>query len=116
MNSEVATDSFMLSRAPRYKAGTNKVHGAPLGDEEIAATRKALNWDAPAFEIPENILTAWREAGARSHDERIDWESRLAASGRADEFNGDNCSSLPSKLRIGINDLKAKMLKYGHDV
>ncbi|MCF6275700.1 MAG: transketolase [Robiginitomaculum sp.] len=101
----------VIGKGAPNKSGTNKVHGAPLGDEEIAATRKALNWDAPAFEIPDNILSAWRAAGARSVDERKDWQARMAASGRADEFDGVNCSGLPSKLRIGINALKAQINK-----
>lgn len=46
------------SGAPN-KEGTHHVHGAPLGAEEIAATRKALGWTAPAFEIPKDIKNAW---------------------------------------------------------
>ncbi len=99
----------VIGKGAPNKSGTHKVHGAPLGAEEIAATRKALNWDAPAFEIPDNILSAWREAGARSAGENAAWQARMAASGRADEFNGDNCSGLPSQLRIGINALKAQI-------
>ena len=38
------------------KAGTNKVHGSPLGAEEIAGTRKALDWPYPPFEVPADIL------------------------------------------------------------
>lgn len=48
------------------KCGTSKCHGSPLGAEEIAAMRKALNWNYEPFEIPEDILAAWREAGRRS--------------------------------------------------
>jgi transketolase len=48
------------------KQGTSSTHGAPLGDEEIAAARKELDWDAPPFEIPAEIAAAWdsRERGA----------------------------------------------------
>ncbi len=106
----IALKTIIGKGAPN-KSGTNKVHGAPLGDEEIAATRKALNWDAPAFEIPNNILSAWRAAGASSGVERKDWNDRMAASGRAEEFEGENCTSLPSKLRVGINELKAQINK-----
>lgn len=41
------------------KQGTAATHGAPLGDEEIAATRKELGWAAPPFEIPAEIASAW---------------------------------------------------------
>lgn len=37
----------------------NKAHGSPLGDEEIAATRKAIGWDYPPFVIPEDVYEAW---------------------------------------------------------
>jgi transketolase len=40
-------------------AGTDKVHGAPLGEAEIAATREAINWSHGAFEIPPVIKEAW---------------------------------------------------------
>lgn len=40
-------------------AGSEKSHGAPLGDSEIEATRKALGWSHPAFEIPNDIKAAW---------------------------------------------------------
>jgi len=48
------------------KQGTASTHGAPLGDDEIAATRKELGWSAPPFEIPDDIATAWdgKERGA----------------------------------------------------
>ena len=48
------------------KQGTASTHGAPLGDEEIAAARKELGWHSPPFEIPADIAAAWdaRERGA----------------------------------------------------
>ena len=45
------------------KAGTSATHGAPLGEDEVAAMRLALGWTAAPLEIPEGILTAWRRAG-----------------------------------------------------
>jgi len=40
-------------------AGSDKVHGSPLGADEIAATRVALNWPYAPFEIPQDIYQAW---------------------------------------------------------
>lgn len=40
-------------------AGTDKVHGAPLGDKEIAATRQAINWPYAPFEIPKAVYNSW---------------------------------------------------------
>ncbi|MCE2679801.1 MAG: transketolase [Burkholderiales bacterium] len=40
-------------------AGTDKVHGAPLGDKEIAETRKAIGWEHAPFEIPQAVYESW---------------------------------------------------------
>ena len=44
------------------KQGTASTHGAPLGDEEIAAVRKEIGWEYPPFEIPVEIANAWSGA------------------------------------------------------
>lgn len=46
-----------------HKAGTNKVHGSPLGHEEVIETRKALGWTSEPFVVPADILDSWRLAG-----------------------------------------------------
>jgi transketolase len=61
------------------KAGTAAAHGAPLGAPEIAAARERLGWNYPPFVIPEDVLKAWRQAGARGAATRNDWEARLQA-------------------------------------
>ena len=60
------------------KQGTSGVHGAPLGDEEIAAARNTLGWHYPAFEIPEEIKSDWdcKEKGSKSE---ADWNRKFAA-------------------------------------
>ena len=65
------------SGAPN-KQGTHHVHGAPLGAEEIAATRKALGWSAPAFDIPGNIKDAW-DANDKGEAAEEKWETLLEA-------------------------------------
>ena len=61
-----------------HKQGTAATHGAPLGDDEVAAARKQLGWDSPPFEIPEDIAAAWdgRRQGAADETE---WDSTFAA-------------------------------------
>ena len=49
----------VIGKGAPHKAGTSKAHGAPLGEEEIAAARKAIGWNEPPFVIPENIYAAW---------------------------------------------------------
>ena len=68
------------------KQGTAATHGAPLGADEIAAARKELGWDLPPFEIPDDVAKAWREAGSRGTKARADWNRRLEASDKAQEF------------------------------
>ena len=55
------------------KQGTASTHGAPLGDEEIAAARAQLGWDSPPFEIPADIATAW-DGHARGAADEAAWQ------------------------------------------
>ncbi len=93
------------------KQGTHKVHGSPLGAEEIAATRKALNWETPAFETPADVLDAWRTAGGRSVDARKAWEGRLASTeaGKKSEFTRRFAGVLPGNLDAAIDTYKKKL-------
>ncbi len=61
------------------KGGTAASHGAPLGAEERALVRQALNWVDEDFTVPAELLALWREAGLRGGAEREAWETRLAA-------------------------------------
>jgi transketolase len=58
------------------RQGTEKAHGAPLGTEEIAKTRAALDWPHAPFQIPESVLGQWREIGARGQAARRNWIER----------------------------------------
>ncbi len=60
------------------KAGTHDVHGAALGATEVAATREALGWTSPAFEIPADIAQAWN-ALARGKTAEQAWRLRFEA-------------------------------------
>jgi transketolase len=63
--------------APR-KQNTGGAHGAPLGAEEIAATRAAIGWPHPPFEIPEAVRAGW-DARERGAAQEADWNRRFAA-------------------------------------
>jgi transketolase len=93
------------------KAGTNKVHGSPLGAAEIEATRKALGWEYPAFEIPSDILDAWRLAGLNSAKKRNDWEKRLAEADTEirGEFERRMRGDLPAGFDAAIAEYKKKL-------
>ncbi len=49
----------IIGKGAPTKQGTDATHGAPLGEKEVAATRAALGWNHPPFEIPADIYTAW---------------------------------------------------------
>lgn len=93
------------------KAGTHKVHGSPLGADEIAATRKALGWEEEAFVVPADVLDAWRLAGLRSTKTRKDWEARLAAADadKKSEFNRRFAGDLPGNFDAAIDAYKKKL-------
>ena len=63
--------------APK-RAGTAKAHGEALGAEELAGAKAALHWPYGPFEIPDDVLTPWREAGARGAQAQADWKAKLA--------------------------------------
>ena len=57
--------------------GSDKVHGAPLGAAEIAATREAIGWDLPPFEISDEIYQGWSQR-ARGEETQREWKKRFA--------------------------------------
>ena len=61
------------------KAGKSSAHGEPLGAEEIKGAREKLGWPYPPFEIPDHILSAWRQVGARGAKANAEWKKRAAA-------------------------------------
>ncbi|MBA1148801.1 transketolase [Ectothiorhodospiraceae bacterium WFHF3C12] len=62
--------------------GTHGVHGAPLGDEEIQATREFLGWEHAPFEVPEQIYGGW-DARERGRKAEAAWEQTFEAYERA---------------------------------
>ena len=91
------------------KAGTHKVHGSPLGADEIAATREALKWPAAAFEVPQDVLDMWRQAGTRGASAHKEWANRHAASPKKAEFDRRFAGDLPEGLAGAISTYKQKL-------
>ena len=60
------------------KSNSHDSHGAPLGDEEIALTRKALNWAHAAFDIPKEIYAEW-DAKSKGQAAEKAWDEKFAA-------------------------------------
>ncbi len=108
--SMIACKTIIGYGAPN-KQGTAATHGAPLGDDEIELTRKALGWEHPAFEIPADVYDAWRAISARGKDARQAWDKRLAASAKADDFNTSLGAPDAKALDAAINSYKERLSK-----
>ncbi|WBX83428.1 transketolase [Sphingosinicella microcystinivorans] len=68
------------------KQGTAATHGSPLGAAEVAAARETLGWNHAPFEIPADILGAWRASGARGAKTSADWKANAAKAEGYAEF------------------------------
>ncbi|MFB2553423.1 transketolase [Ensifer soli] len=93
------------------KAGTHKVHGSPLGKDEIAATRKALNWESEPFVVPADVLDGWRDSAVKASAAHADWNKALEATdaGKKAEFLRRFAGDLPEALGPAISDYKKKL-------
>ncbi len=90
----------VIAKGAPKKANTGAAHGAPLGAEEIAATRAAIGWPHPPFEIPDAVRSRWdaREAGKKAEKK---WRRLLAAyekqfPSEAAEFRRRQAGQLPA--------------------
>ncbi|MEQ1705279.1 MAG: transketolase [Rickettsiales bacterium] len=68
------------------KAGTSSSHGSPLGKNEIEGARKNLGWAHGEFEIPDDILKAWRKIGKNGQEKFAQWTKSLDKSDNHLEF------------------------------
>ena len=93
------------------KQGTAATHGAPLGAEEIAAAREELGWPHAPFELPDEILSAWREAGARGGAESAAWQARLdgSATDLRETFTRQMAGELPDGWQQALSAFKAEI-------
>ncbi|MEM9670343.1 MAG: transketolase [Pseudomonadota bacterium] len=77
----------IIGKGAPTKQGTSGVHGAALGEDEIAATRETIGWPHAPFEVPEDILSAWREAGTKGAVAREQWDARYQAASNKTELD-----------------------------
>ncbi len=85
------------------KEGTSSCHGSPLGEEEIKLTKERLGWAYEPFEIPENILSYWRNIGSKGAKERSEWETRLENNNNKEKFlkqlSGDYSTEIVENIK-----------------
>ena len=85
----------VIGKGAPGKQGTSATHGAPLGDEEIAAARKELVWDSHPFELPEQVEADWRATANRGAKLHTEWLGRLSAAAQRGEFGRRMAGDLP---------------------
>ena len=91
------------------KQGTKDCHGSPLGPEEVAATRKELGWDSPAFVVPEAILSTWRKVGVRNKGNFEAWQKRHTAHNSQKEFDRVMRGDISVNAESALKQLKQKI-------
>jgi len=92
------------------KSGKASSHGAALGDEEVTLVRKKLKWKHKPFEIPKEILSAWREIGKKGELLEKKWTVIYNKKSKKvrDEFSRIINEKLPKNLNKIINKEKRK--------
>jgi transketolase len=96
-----------------HKAGTAKVHGEALGADELKGAKENLGISLEPFSVPDDVLKAWREAGARGAAARKEWESRFAELGsrKRAEFERRLRHERPTSLAKALRAHKKSLLE-----
>ncbi|SLN38819.1 Transketolase 1 [Falsiruegeria litorea R37] len=90
---------------------TSKGHGALTDPEQLKAAKDAYGWTHGAFEVPSDVLDAWRAIGARGSADRVEWEERFAqiSERKQGEFRRAYAFEAPKKLSGAIRSLKKQV-------
>ena len=103
----------VIGKGSPNKAGTHDVHGAPLGDKEIAATRESIGWKHGAFDIPQVIYDGW-DATHKGAAVEAQWNATFAAYEKqfpelAAEFKRRMAGDLPAHFSDTAGTLMTKV-------
>ena len=91
------------------KQGTSGVHGAALGDDEIALAREVLGWPHAPFTIPDDVYADWHAVAARGAAARAAWEGRAKESPASNEFFAAMGGTSRGGLTAAISAYKAEL-------
>lgn len=110
----------VIGKGSPNKAGTHDVHGAALGDKEVAATREAIGWSHAPFEIPQAIYDGW-DAKLKGQALEAKWNATFAAYEKqfpelAAEFKRRMAGNLPANWSATVEALIAKANEKGETV
>jgi transketolase len=103
----------IIGKGSPNKAGSHEAHGAALGEKEVAATRAAIGWNYPPFEVPKHIYEGW-DARARGAVIEREWNERFGAYATqhpepAQEFRRRMAGELPAGWKAHCDALLAKI-------
>jgi transketolase len=103
----------VIGKGSPNKAGTHDSHGAALGEKEVAATRAAIGWNPPPFEVPQSVYDGW-DARAQGAALEKDWKQRFAAYEKqnaqaAAEFRRRMAGELPADWSAHCKALLSKI-------
>lgn len=90
-------------------SGTSKVHGAPLGAEEIAGARAALDWPHAPFEIPQEVLEAWRAIGQQGEAARQSWTERLKTAPQKERLEAALSGDISAAVATAVEKMKQEL-------
>ena len=90
------------------KQGTSKVHGAPLGAEELELMKQKLGWTAAPFEVPVDAMATWRAAGQKAAAQYQKWQQSASENS---EFLKYINNELPQNWDKALNELKKQTIK-----
>ncbi len=93
------------------KAGTEAVHGAPLGAAEIEGARDRLDWFHEPFEIPAGIRSAWEQIADRGRVARENWEDRFEMSANRAAFRQALAGKLPAEFEGKLAEYKRSLVE-----
>jgi transketolase len=110
----------VIGKGAPNKQGTHDVHGAALGDKEVAAAREQLGWTHAPFEIPAEIYAGWsaKECGARLE---AAWNEKFAAyakqyPGEAVEFKRRAAGELPVDFAARTAEILTRIVARGETI
>ena len=109
-----------IAKGAPTKANTGAAHGAPLGEKEVAATRAAIDWHLPPFEVPQRVYDGW-DARKRGATLERRWNRLFASYEKqypeaAAAFQRRAAGELPADWRARCDAALAKVIESGESI
>ncbi|MBD8893637.1 transketolase [Roseibium litorale] len=99
----------VIGKGAPTMAGSHKVHGAPLGAQEITAAKEAMGWTASPFEVPAAVKHAWEAVADRGRQARRLWEAGKQGHPLKQSFEASLARPDTGALAAAIVAYKAKL-------